>query len=405
MNIDRVRADFPVLGKEFPNGPLVYFDNACSTLKPRPVIDATAEYYRDYPVCGERSLHRLGREVTRRVDLARDRTARFLGAGEAKEVVFLKNATEGLNLVAAATPWREGDVVVTTDKEHSSNWLPWIHLAQTRGVRHLKIPSEADGTFSLDRMRQTLEEAGDRLRLVSVVHASNIDGVVNPVAAVAKAAHARGARVMVDAAQSAPHHPLDVRALGVDFLVASAHKMLGPAGLGFLYGRREAFAELGPFQLGGGTVRRSTREAYEWQHLPNRYEPGLQNYAGLWALPAALDYVDEAGREAIEAHERALNVYATRRLAEIPGLVAYGPDASRRGGILPFNLPPLDSHDVAAYVDEKRNIAIRSGAMCVYSYLEARGLPGWARASFYLYNTKDEVDAFAETLEGLSRAL
>lgn len=403
MDVDQIRRDFPILQKSFPNGPLVYFDNACTTLRPRPVIEAVREYYEEFPVCGDRSLHRLGREVTLRVDASRQRVAQFFRAAQPEDVVFTKNATEALNLVAFGLPWKRGDVVVTTDKEHSSNWLPWLRLAETHGVRHLIVPSHPDGRFDWSAFEATLRQAGDRLRLVSVVHASNIDGVVTPVREIARAAHEQGARVLVDAAQSAPHHRVDVRALEVDYLAASTHKMLGPGGLGVLVGRREALEALQPVLLGGGTVKRSTATTYDWQDLPQRFEAGLQNFPAIVAFPAALDYLDRVGLEEIETHERALNEYASRRLQEIKGVTVYGPAARERSGILPFAVAPFDAHDVAVYLDEARNVAVRSGAMCVYSYFAARQLTGWARASFYLYNTTSEIDAFVEAVDLLAR--
>jgi cysteine desulfurase / selenocysteine lyase len=405
MDVERLRADFPVLSRTYPNGPLVYLDNACSTLKPRPVIDAVRAYYEEYPVCGERSIHRLGHEVTHRVDEGRRRLARFLGAASPDEVVYTKNATEAINLVAHGIRWTRGDVVVTTDKEHNSNWVPWLHRRDTVGIDLRTFASRPDGTFDVASLERVLDAAGDRLRLVSVVHASNADGVVNPVEAIVEAAHDRGALVLVDAAQSAPHHPLDVRRLGADFVALSLHKMLGPSGVGVLWGRREALEALGPFQLGGGTVKKSGPASFEWQDLPNRFEAGLQNYAALAAVEPTIDYLEKAGLDRIETHERDLNEYATRRLTEIPRVTIHGPPAGARGGILPFSVGGLDSHDVAAFLDERRNVAIRSGAHCVHSYFVPRGLNGWARASFYLYNTRAEVDAFAETVGELARSV
>lgn len=405
MDVERVRQDFPVLAKDFPNGRLVYLDNACSTLKPKPVIDAVRSYYEDYPVCGERSIHRLGHEVTHRVDEGRRRLAKFLGASSPEEVLYTKNATEAINLVAHGIPWTRGDVVVTTDKEHNSNWVPWLHRRDTLGLDVRTIASRPDGTFDEAAMERVLDEAGDRLKLVSVVHASNADGVVNPVERIARAAHERGALVLVDAAQSAPHHPMDVSRLCADFVALSLHKMLGPSGVGVLWGRREALEGLGPFHLGGGTVKRSGPASYEWQDLPNRFEAGLQNYAALTAVAPTIDYLEGLGLTNVESHERMLNEHATRRLAEIPGVTVHGPEAGQRGGILPFTVEGLDSHDVAAFLDERRNVAVRSGAHCVHSYFVPRGLDGWARASFYAYNTVDEVDVFADTVAELARSV
>lgn len=405
MDPDLARLDFPVLQRTWPNGSLIYFDNACSSLKPRTVAQAVAEYYGEYPVCGERSVHRLGRVVTERVDLARQRLAQFFHARRPAEILFTKNATEAINVVALGTRWRKGDVVVTTDKEHNSNWLPWFERTRTHGIKILRVPSRPDGRFDEEAYRRTLDAAGDRLRLVSVVHASNADGVVNPLARIVREAHQRGARVVADGAQSAPHHPVDLEALDVDYYAASVHKMLGPSGLGILYGKQDALEDLGPVLLGGGTVKESRPDGYDWHDLPNRFEAGLQNYAALFAVPAALDYLERAGMDAIAAHERSLNEYATQRLSEIPQVRVHGPPAAERSGILPFTLEPLDVQDVVLYLDERRNIAIRGGAFCVNPYFAAHGEGGWARASFYLYNTREEVDEFVTTVGHLARSL
>lgn len=405
MDAERLRQDFPVLQRTWPNGNLVYLDNACSSLKPRPVIDAVREYYEEFPVCGERSVHRLGRAVTERVDESRRAVARFVGARSPEEIVYTKNATEAINLVAHATPWSEGDVVVTTDKEHNSNWVPWLHLRQTRGVRLLRVPSRSDGSFDEDAFKATLDVAGDRLRLVSLVHSSNADGYTNPLSFVVREAHKRGARVLADAAQSVPHHPVDVGALDVDFLAVSLHKMLAPSGAGFLYGKREALSELGPFLLGGGTVRTSTPEAFEWHDLPNRFEAGLQNFSALYAVPAALEYLTGAGLEPVESHERRLNELATRGLEALPHVTVHGPPARLRSGIVPFTVEGLDPQDVALYLDERRNVAVRAGSFCVNAYVNGRDPSGWVRASLYLYNTTEDVEAFVATVEGLARGL
>jgi cysteine desulfurase / selenocysteine lyase len=362
-------------------------------------------YYEDFPVCGDRSIHRLGHDVTHRVESARRRAAAFLGARRPEDVIFTKNATEAINLVAHGLRWHKDDIVVTTDKEHNSNWVPWLHLRDTRGIDVRAVPSTPEGRFELAAYEHVLDRAGDRLRLVTVAHTSNADGVTNPVGDIVRLAHERGARVLVDAAQSAPHRAIDLERLGADYVAVSAHKLLGPSGLGLLAGTQEALEALAPFQLGGGTVKRSDVDRYEWQDLPHRFEAGLQNYASLCALEPALDYVARVGFDAIQTHERDLNRYATRRLQELPQVTLHGPSADERGSILPFTVGPLGSHDVALYLDESRNVAIRSGAHCVHSYFARRGLDGWARASFYLYNTRADVDALAEGVASLAASL
>lgn len=401
MDIERIRQAFPLLSLPSKQRP-IYFDNACTSLKPQSVIDATVEYYRDTPVCGGRSVHRLGEAVTGKVDLARRRLRAFLGAGQPEEIVFTKSATEALNLVASGLGLGRGDVVITSDKEHNSNWVPWLQLRQRKGVEVLVVPSKDDGTFDLSAYEDALRKAKSKLRLVSMVHVSNADGVQVPAKNVAELAHDAGAQVLFDCAQSLPHEPVDVRDLGADFVAASAHKMLGPSGLGFLWGTHEALEGLEPLLYGGGAVDHTQGPTYELHEVPLRFEAGLQNYAALVALPAALDFLDRVGREWVQSRDRMLNAHATRRLEEIDGVTVYGPGASKRGGILPFNVKGLGPHDVALYLDEAKNVAVRSGAHCVNSYFERRGLEGWVRASFYFYNRRDEIDAFADALTHLA---
>lgn len=405
MDAERLRQDFPVISRAFPNGPLVYLDSACTSLKPRPVIEAVRSYYEERPVCGGRSVHRLGHEVTHLVDEARESMARFVHVRAADDVVFTPNATAAIHLVAAGISWQKGDVVVTTDKEHNSNWLPWLSLRETRGVQVRTIPSAPDGRFDVAAMERVLDAAGDRLRLVSVVHTSNADGASVPVERVARAAHDRGARMLVDAAQSVPHRPVDVARLGVDYLAVSLHKMMGPSGLGALIGTAESLAALEPAILGGGTVQRSGVNDYELLAAPQRFEAGLQNYAALAAVPAALGYLSALGLDVVEAHERELNAYATRRLSDIGGVSIHGPPAAERGGILPFTIDGLGPHDVALYLDEARNVAVRSGAHCANPYFEARGLDGWVRASFYAYTTRADVDVLVDAVATLARTV
>lgn len=405
MDIERIRSSFPLLSGASAKSRIIYFDNACTTLKPQPVIDATVEYYRDTPVCGGRSIHRLGEAVTQKVETARRRLRAFLSADAPEEIVFTKNTTEAINTVARGMAWPKKSVVITTDKEHNSNWIPWLRLRHTRGIEVVAVPSKPDGTFDMDAYEHALKKAGPRLRLVSMVHVSNADGVENPIKEIAELAHDRGAKMLVDGAQSVPHQPVDVGALGADFLAASAHKMLGPSGLGFLWGTSEALRDLVPLELGGGTVKHSGPTGYDLNEVPERFEAGLQNYAALAALPAAIDFLDRVGRDWIQSRDRTLNAHATKRLEEIEGVTLYGPGSSQRGGIVPFNIDGLGPHDVALYLDEVQRVAVRSGAHCVNSYFEARGLEGWVRASLYFYNRREEIDVMADALTQLSKGV
>jgi cysteine desulfurase / selenocysteine lyase len=401
VDTKKVRDAFPLLRRPRDEAP-IYFDNACTTLKPQPVIDATIEYYRDAPVCGGRSVHRLGELVSGRVREARKRLATFLHADSPDDVVFTRGATESINLVANGLRLSRGDVVVTTDKEHNSNWIPWLHLQKTRGIRVLQVPSKDDGTFDLRAFERIARSAGTKLRLVSVVHASNADGAETPIKEVSTTAHDQGALVLVDGAQSIPQRPTDVSKLGADFLGGSAHKMLGPSGLGFLWGAADALAALDPLVYGGGAVKTATDTGYTLHDVPHRFEAGLQNYAALYAFPAALEFLERLGLGEVQAHVKDLNAYATKRLAGIDGVTIYGPAAKNRGGILPFNVDGLGPHDVALYLDEAARVAVRSGAHCVTSYFARKGIDGWVRASLYAYNDREEVDAFATAVETLT---
>ena len=400
MDIERVRKAFPLFDQPAKDR-TIYFDNACTSLKPQSVIDATVEYYRDTPVCGGRSVHRLGETVSAKVDVARRRLQAFIGARSPDEIVFTKSATEAINLVANGLGLARGDVVITTDKEHNSNWIPWLRLRERRGITVLPVPSAPDGTFDEAAYARALKQAGTKLRLVSMLHVSNADGAQIPAKRVADLAHEHDARVLLDCAQSIPHEPIDVRQLGGDFIAASAHKMLGPSGLGFLWGTSEALDDLEPLVFGGGAVGTVNADTYDLHKVPMRFEAGLQNYAALAAFPAALDFLDRVGRDWIVSRDRMLNAHATKRLREIQGVTIYGPSAAKRGSILPFNVDGLGPHDVALYLDQAKNVAVRSGAHCVNSYFDRHGIDGWVRASFYFYNRREEIDVFADALEQL----
>ncbi len=400
MDIERIRKEFPILNVGAKQRP-IYFDNACTSLKPQSVIDATVAYYRDTPVCGGRSVHRLGEAVSGQVEAARRRVAAFVGARVSQEIVFTKSATEAINIVANGLGLSRGDVVLTTDKEHNSNWIPWLQLRKRLGVNVVAVASAADGSFDERAYEKAVKTAGAKLRLVSMVHVSNADGAQIPAKQVADIAHEQDALLLLDCAQSIPHQPVDVRLLGADFVAASAHKMLGPSGLGFLWGTTEALDGLDPLIYGGGAVNTVKGESFEMHDVPMRFEAGLQNYAALAAFPAALEFLDKVGRDWIQSRDRMLNAHATKRLSEIDGVTLYGPSAANRGSILPFNVDGLGPHDVALYLDQAKNVAVRSGAHCVTSYFARRGIDGWVRASFYFYNRKEEIDDFANAVEQL----
>jgi len=381
----RLRRDFPLLR----DGRLVYFDNACMALRPQVVIDAVTAYYTDYPACGERSLHHLGRRVDEEVSLAREAARRLLHARHVEEIVFTHNTTHAINLVAQSFPFSAGDVVVTSDQEHNSNLLPWQQLLR-RGISH------RTATFGdLDALRAALTP---EVKLVSMVMTSNLDGASIDARSTVEIVHEAGIPILLDAAQAAPHQPLEVRALDVDFLACSGHKMLGPSGTGLLYGKRDALARLRPTLVGGGTVDDSTYQRATYREGPERFEAGLQNYAGIIGLRHAIEYLERVGREAIDTHERLLTRQLQEGLERYPDITIFGPPAEKRGGITSFAFAAIDVHDVCLLLDRSAGIAVRSGRHCVHSWFNSHQVEGTVRVSLYLYNTAEEIAAFLTAL-------
>jgi cysteine desulfurase/selenocysteine lyase len=399
MDVKRLRADFPILSAKGEGKPLVYLDSACMALKPRPVIDAVVEYYEKYPMCGERSVHKLSSKVSVLVDDARETVRAHFNAPTKEEVVFLRNTTEAINLVAHAFGLQKGDEVISGDKEHNSNLAPWHLLRKQRGIRYTIVRSGMDENFDLEAFKEAVTK---KTKLVSVGHTANLDGSSVPAREIAEIAHDKGAAVLLDGAQSAPHEPIDVRKLGCDFFACSVHKMCGPTGVGVLYGSAELLERMDPVNPGGSTVAETTYEDAVFLKPPRRFEGGLQDYAGILGAAAALRYLDAAGMEEISAHVRALNRRVTKGLEGAPEIRLIGPKgADERGAIYSFVVDGVDSHDVALMLDEAANIAVRSGNHCVHSWLRAHGLKGTARASFYLYNTPAEVDQFVEVVRSV----
>lgn len=398
---ERFRKDFPLLTKK---SPPVYFDNACMTLRPRQVTEALSEYYNDFPACAGRSVHALSRRVDEEVYKARRGVQRFIGAKSEKECVFLRNATEGINLVARSFPFRKGQVILVSDKEHNSNLLPWQLVAKRKGLRLDVVGSAEDNTFSMENFEAKLEEHQGNVAMVALGTTSNLDGASIPAKEVAKKAHSAGAKVLFDAAQTAPHHPLDVRSLDADFVVFSGHKMLGPSGIGVLYGKEAELLSLELDNVGGETVTDTTFESATWEGLPHRFEAGLQHYAGIIGLGAAVKYLEKAGLKNIERYEQRINALVTQGVQAVPGSSIIGPkEASLRGGITSFNLKGLGPHDVAGILDASSGIMIRSGAHCVHSWFNKHQMQGSARASLYLYNTEQEAERFAQALKDVAR--
>lgn len=387
MNVDKIRNDFPLLnGKKAP----VYFDNACTTLRPISVLDKMKEYYELYPGCGGRSHHKMGERVTEEVLKARIAVAKFFNAKSEDEIIFTRNTTEGINLVANSLGLKPGDKVLCSDKEHNSNLVPWL-LAKSRGIKHevFKFGSLSD-----------FEKKIKGVKLVSIVQTSNVDGTSQDVAAMIKIAHANGALVMVDAAQSAPHKEIDVRKMDCDFLACSGHKMLGPSGMGILYGKRELLDKLNQFMVGGETVTNTNYTSFVPEKIPERFEAGLQNYGGIVGLAEALNYLKRVGLKNIEAHEQKLNERLTAGLLKL-GVKIIGPeDAKLRGGVCSFLVGKMNPHDVSLMLDSY-GISTRSGMHCAHSWFNSQGIGGSSRVSLYLYNTEDEVDFFLEKMKDI----
>jgi cysteine desulfurase/selenocysteine lyase len=406
MNLSKLRQDFPLLQRKIRGRSLIYFDNACQSLRPQATIEAINQYYRELSACSGRSSHRLGEEVTAKVAEARRCLARFIRARRAEEIIFTRNTTEGINLIARSLRWQEGDVVVLTDKEHNSNLIPWHLLARNRGIKLEVVPSLEDNTFNLEKFREVLEYHQGRVRLVATNYTSNLDGVTAPVREIVSQAHACNALVLLDAAQAAPHHPLNVRRLDVDFLAFSGHKMLGPSGTGVLYGKYSLLEQLEPFLVGGDTVVSSTLRDYTLLPPPERFEAGLQNYAGIIGLAAAVRYLSRVGWRNIQQQEQKLNQLATATLRQLPRLHIIGPaDAALRGSIVSFYVEGVDSHQIALMLDEAANIMVRSGQHCVHAWFAQKKIAGAVRISFYFYNTEEEVEIFSAAMKKILRVL
>ncbi len=390
LDTDKIREDFPLVDE------YIYFDNACLTLKPYSVIQAVDEYYHEFPVCAGRSSHSLSNKLTRRVTSARESLRSLINAEDRSEIVFTKNATESINMVARGLNFQKGDVVISTDKEHNSNLAPWLMLKKKRDIEYRQVASEDDGTFSLENLEEMMSKD---VKLVSMVHTSNLDGVSIPAEEIGKIARDYDAYFMLDAAQSVPHRPIDVKGLGVDFMAFSVHKMLGPTGVGVLYGRKELMDELEPLVVGGGSVKNTYYDELELHSSPARFEGGLQNYAGICGVKAAVDYLLDIGLEEIEDHEVHLNRIATEALEDLVDIL--GPrEPELRTGIFNFNIEQLGCHEMALLLEEK-GVLTRGGMQCVHSWYNAKNIEGGTRVSFYLYNTPEEVETMVGVITDL----
>jgi len=391
-----VREDFPILREQAHGHPLIYFDNAATSQKPRVVIDALQHYYEHQNANVHRGLHVLSSRATEAYEKSRQRVAEYLGAASADEIIFTRGTTESINLVAQA--WggkfiREGDVVLLTEMEHHSNLVPWQLLAERTGALLRFVPVRDDGTLALEELPSLLTP---EVKLFAFTHISNSLGTINPVAELCKKAHAVGALTLVDAAQSVGHLPINVRELGCDFLAFSGHKMCGPTGIGALYGRAEIVDSIPPWQGGGEMIVSVTLEKSAFKKAPHRFEAGTPNIAGAIGLAAAIDYIEQIGRSAIFEHDAHLARYAAERLTKLPGMHVLGP-TDKRGALVGFVMDAAHPHELTTFADQY-GLALRGGHHCNQPLMRRFGVSGTTRASFYFYNTTEEIDRMIEIL-------
>jgi cysteine desulfurase/selenocysteine lyase len=403
LDVARIRADFPILQREVNGHPLAYLDNAATTQKPRQVIDAIVDYYERYNANVHRGVHTLSVEATDAYELGRERVASFVGAQDPYEIVFVRNTTEALNLVAVCwgrTFLRPGDEILATTMEHHSNLVPWQRVAQDIGASIRLLPLTDNATLDMDAFRAAL---GPRTRVVAVAHASNVLGTINPLPEIAERAHRVGAIVVADGAQSVPNVPTNVSELGVDFLAFSGHKMLAPTGTGALWGRRELLDEMPPFLGGGGMIREVYDDYATWAPLPEKFDAGTPHVEGSVGFTAAIDYLTALGMDRVRAHEVDVTAYALERLVAEPDIAVYGPlSANDRTGVVSFNLEGVHPHDAGTILDEA-GVAVRAGHHCCQPLHRALDVAATMRASFYIYNSKDEVDALVDALRTARR--
>lgn len=401
LNIEKIRADFNIFKDKNDSTP-IYFDSACMSLKPTQVINTINDYYLNYPACAGRSSHKMGNMVTKKVKETRELVAKFINAQSENEIIFTRNTTEGINLFANAIGLSKGDVVLISDKEHNSNLVPWLVLRDKIGIVVKIIHGNEDGSFNLDNFRQMIPGA----KIVSIVHTSNLDGVTNPIKEITEIAHENNALVFVDAAQSIPHKKIDVRDLDVDFMAFSGHKMMGPTGTGVFYGKGKLLEKLEPFLVGGDTVDYTTYTDYKFLPVPEKFEAGLQDYAGIIGLGEAVKYLSQFDFNDIKEHELKLNTYITEELQKIPQIKIIGPKNPReRSGIINFYIEGMDMHKFAIMLDEMANISIRTGQHCVHSWFADKKIRTSARASLYIYNTMEEVEKFITNLNKIIKIL
>ncbi|WP_275052433.1 cysteine desulfurase [Candidatus Nitrosotenuis cloacae] len=405
ISTEKIREDFPILKRKVRNNKtLVYLDNAATTQKPVQVINAISDYYLNHNSNIHRAVHALAEEATEAYETTRNKVAQFLNIKDTQEIIFVRGTTEAINLVAYA--WgrqnvKQGDIVVTTEYEHHSNIVPWQLLTQEMGAKLEYIGMDDDGKLILDQLDTYL--ATGKVKLVAVSHMSNVLGTITDIDDVVSRCKKAGVKVLVDGAQSVPHMKVDVSAMGCDFFAFSAHKMLGPTGVGILWAKKEILENMVPFHGGGDMIREVHKYETTWNDLPYKFEAGTPNIADVIGFAAALDYLNNLGMDFVRQHEIELTKYALEKLSKIKGMKLYGTsDMSRRGGVISFNFADIHPHDLATIIDED-GIAIRSGHHCAQVLMERLDVAATSRASFYIYNTKEEVDILVNSLHRAAR--
>lgn len=396
-NISEIRKDFPILAREVYGKPLVYLDNGATTQKPRTVVDAITEEYYSVNANVHRGVHYLSQEATKLHEASRERVRQFIGAASTREIIFTRGTTEAINLLASSFGeafLHEGDEVIVSTMEHHSNIVPWQLLAMRKGIKLRVIPITDRGEVCMDEYVRLFNE---RTRLVSVTHVSNVLGTVNPIGEMIRIAHAHDVPFAVDGAQGVPHIAVDVQALDADFYAFSAHKVYGPTGIGVLYGKERWLDRMPPYQGGGEMIQTVSFERTTFNELPYKFEAGTPDYIGTTALSRALDYVSALGMDAIAAHEKMLTDYALQQLRLIPGMRIIG-EAEERGAVVSFNVADIHPSDLGTLLD-RLGIAVRTGHHCAQPLMQRMGIPGTVRASFALYNTKEEVDALVVAVD------
>jgi cysteine desulfurase/selenocysteine lyase len=393
----KYRLDFPILSEKVHDNSLIYFDNAATTQKPNQVINSISAYYRNSNANVHRAIHLLGERATSGFEMARKRVATFINAESERQIIFTRGTTEAINLVANSWGLKflePDDEIILTEMEHHSNLIPWQLIAHKVNAKLRFIPFKEDGTLDFPIFERILS---NKTKLIAVTHMSNVFGTINPIKRIIRMAHDRGVPVLLDAAQSVPHLPIDVQHLDCDFLAFSAHKMLGPTGIGVLYAKVRLLENMDPYQGGGEMISSVWLENATWNEIPHKFEAGTPNIAGAFGFKAALDYLDNIGMQNITLYEQEITTYALNKMMEIDGMVIYG-SAPERGGAISFNLGNIHPHDLSHYLDQQ-GIAVRAGHHCAQTVMRKLNIAATTRASFYFYNTLEEIDYFVEQLK------